>query len=83
LIVDVSAVAPAGRDPQFWGELRETIESDLVDLRKPDRRRNTLLDSCLQRRKKVGQFAPVTADESVLHIFLLPDSIEVATMSND
>jgi hypothetical protein len=67
-----SALPPLANGP-------ETIESDFVDRSKLDRRRNTLLDSCLQQRKKVGQFAPVTAESFCLHIFLLPDAIDAAT----
>jgi hypothetical protein len=65
------------------GRASRNHQSDFIDRRKPDRRRNTLLDSYLQRRKKMGQFAHVTADESVLAHLLAADSIEVATMSND
>src|SRR5215813_15400824 len=44
----------------------ETIEPDFVDRHNLDRRGNALLGSGLQARKKVEQFASVTADERVL-----------------
>src|ERR1700722_7380166 len=44
----------------------ETIEPDFVDRHNLDWRCNALLGSGLQMRKKVEQFAPVTADERVL-----------------
>src|SRR6202011_5346883 len=44
----------------------KTIESNFVDGNNLDRRCNALLGSGLQPRKKVEQFAPVTADERVL-----------------
>ena len=44
----------------------KTIESDFVDCHNLDRRCNALLGSALQPRKKVEQFARVTAGERVL-----------------
>jgi hypothetical protein len=44
----------------------KTIESNFMDRHNLDRRCNALLGSGLQPRKKVEQFAPVTADERVL-----------------
>jgi len=47
----------------------ETIEPDLLDRYNLDRRCDALLCSALQPRKKVKQFAPVTAGERVLRDF--------------
>jgi hypothetical protein len=44
----------------------ETIEPDLLDRYNLDRRCGASLGSALQPRKKVEQFAPVTAGERVL-----------------
>jgi hypothetical protein len=44
----------------------ETIKPDFLDRHNLDRRCHALLGSALQPRKKVEQFARVTADERVL-----------------
>ena len=44
----------------------ETIEPDFLDRYNLDRRCDALLGSALQPRKKVEQFARVTADERVV-----------------
>ena len=62
----------------------ETIESNFVDRHNLDRRCNALLGSGLQPRKKVEQFAPVTADERVLrHLPAAGQPAPLQPMSND